>query len=418
MGWRARHVKHLTLAPRPTDDLRIAELVRQRRPASTLPGSFYTDPVVFERDIEWIFSRHWIFVGHEDRVRKPGDYFVFSLARDSFIVMRGRDGQVRTFANVCRHRGSLICTEAQGNALSLVCPYHAWVYDTSGRLLCAGHMGESFDPSAHNLHGVHTRILFGSIYVSLAERPLALEPGERAIARYIGPHNLERAQIAARQEFVLQANWKLLLENFLECYHCAPAHPEYCRVNPRAPVAGLSTMRPEYVEEMLQWLQKTSALGHMVGGASHEGTPTEEACGVNREPLGPGFLTSSPDGQPVGPVMGSFKGHDGGQTQWSIGPVSYGLADSDHAVLFRFLPLDTRRTSVELTWLVDGSAYLGTEVDVDRLTWLWRVTFAQDEALINASQQGVDSGLYEAGPYAETESVTNAWIERYLAEIS
>jgi len=399
------------------DDAWIAALVERHQPGFGLEQAFYIDGRVFERDLERFFYSHWFFAGHASRVVEPGDYFVFPLGKSSFVVVRGADGKIRAFANVCRHRGSLLCTKEHGRATRLLCPFHAWSYDTTGRLRSAPNMSEGFDRSGHGLRRIHAREVFGFVYVSLAEHPPDLEPGIQAIRSFVEPHGFDQARIAARREVVLQANWKLAMENFLECYHCPAAHPEYCTVNPRSHLIGLPNLHPDVASEMLTWIQQAAALGHRVGGVAHDGGRHEESCAVNRDPLGAGFLTSSQNGQPVAPVMGALNGCDGGQTQWSIGPVSYGIADCDHAVLFRFLPLAPDRTSVSLTWLVHEDAVEGVDYEVDQVTWMWAATFPQDEILINETQRGVRSDRYRAGPYALTESVTLDWLERYLAEI-
>jgi len=405
-------------AGRPSEEVWLASLVEDQRSGYSLSGAFYTDPRVFERDIQRVYAWHWFFVGHASRIPQPGDYFVVRLADTEFLVVRGGDGRVRALLNVCRHRGSRLCSRQEGTTRAFVCPYHAWAYDTTGSLMSARNMPAQFSPADHGLRQGHVRTIHGLIFVSLAEEPPDLEPAVRDLAPYLEPHEMTRARVPTRQEYPVEANWKLVLENFLECYHCPSAHPEYCLVNPRAYLLGLPDLEPEFAEEMLEWIQRATALGHKVGGISKEAEPRRESYGISRVPLGPGFKTSSEDGEALAPLMGAFKDYDGGQTQFAIGPVSYGVADCDHAILFRFLPLAPRSTSVELTWIVDESAEEGRDYDLDRLTWLWKATFGQDRVIIGDNQRGVDSRFYEPGPYSQTESITQRWVEWYLAHIT
>ncbi len=397
-------------------ELWIHEEIERYRSGWSLERSIYTDEWVFQRDIERIYHRHWFFVGHESRVASPGDYFVFNLAESSLIVTRGEDNHIRVLSNVCRHRGMPICSQPEANTKAFVCPYHAWAYDTCGKLVHARDMPSEFDPSEFHLALGRACVVFGLIFVSLAEEPLSLDLAAENLAPFLQPHGFDHAKVAARQESIVDANWKLVMENFLECYHCPSAHPEYTRVNPRAHQLGLD-MDAEFAEETLNWIDGVRKLGHKVGGISKEGDASGEGYGVNREMLGPGFATSSEDGKSIAPLMGSLRGYDGGQTQFVVGPVSYGVADCDHAVLFRFLPLAPCSTSVEMTWIVDRDAKQGVDYDPDRVTWLWRNTFEQDRVIINHNQQGVHSTFYEPGPYSRTESVTRRWIDQYLKEI-
>jgi len=398
----------------------LRSLVDRRHPQFSLEAAFYNDPRVFERDVEQVFLRNWLLVGHASRIPRPGDYFLFSLADTSVIISRGAGGQIHALINVCRHRGSLVCTKADGNARSFVCPYHSWTYDSSGNLLSARYMPEGFDSAKHGLRQARVRVFQGLIFISFAAEPLDLEPAIADLAPYLGPHGLESARIARRAVYPLEANWKLAVENYLECYHCPGVHPEYCSVNPRTHTVGLPEIAAEDAEEMLAWIDRARALGHKVGGVGKEGLsvpPSQQDYGVSRVPLGRGFKTSSQDGEPLAPLMGTLKDYDGGQTYFAVGPVSYGVADCDHAIILRFTPLTALKTEVEMTWLVEGSAVEGKDYDRDRLLWMWDATIRQDQTIVNQHQEGVRSRFYRCGPYSRQETYVERWIEWYLAQI-
>ncbi len=119
-------------ARRGTSDTRIDALISRQRPGYALGQEFYGDPEIFRHDVERLLMRHWLCAGHDSLIPNPGDYFLFELAAESAIIVRGEDGVVRALANVCRHRGSRICAEPSGHAKFLVCPYHAWSYGLDG----------------------------------------------------------------------------------------------------------------------------------------------------------------------------------------------------------------------------------------------------------------------------------------------
>src|SRR5258708_32305359 len=138
---------------------KIAALMAGQRSGCSLPQECYGDPDVFHRDVERVLMRHWLCAGHESQAPKPGDYFLFDVAAESVIIVRGEDGVLRAFANVCRHRGSRVCSEASGNAKFLVCPYHAWTYGLARRLHGPRHMPRGDYAASHALKPLHLRVI-------------------------------------------------------------------------------------------------------------------------------------------------------------------------------------------------------------------------------------------------------------------
>jgi phenylpropionate dioxygenase-like ring-hydroxylating dioxygenase large terminal subunit len=193
--------------------------------ASTIPPGLYHSEEIHALELEQIFRKEWLCPGLAAEIPKPGDYITFSIAGQPVFCVRGRDGHVRTFSNVCLHR-MMILLEGSGNRSRIVCPYHAWTYDTQGRVIGAGHMERSagFDKSTLCLPELRTEIWHGWIYVtldplapSMAERLAGLDP---VVARY----GMDRYIPVVRQDHVWNTNWKLLNENFMEGYHLPVAH--------------------------------------------------------------------------------------------------------------------------------------------------------------------------------------------------
>jgi phenylpropionate dioxygenase-like ring-hydroxylating dioxygenase large terminal subunit len=392
----------------------IDTLLARQPEGCSLAQPFYGDAAIFRRDVERLLARHWLCAGHASQAARAGDYFLFELAAESVIVVRGADGALRGFANVCRHRGSRICSDRTGNARFLVCPYHAWTYGLDGALLAARHMASDFDASAHGLKSVHLRVVEGVVFVSLAVAPLGLAHVETTLRDSFGPYGWADARIAHRALYPIAANWKLAVENYLECYHCAPSHPEYSRLHAlEQPASRMAALNARMTE-------RSAALGVAIGEHEHWRTSAsgEEAVFGFRYALYEGVATGSEDGGAVAPLMGGFRDYDGGVTSVHLGPASFLLAYPDHGVIYRFIAKAPTACELEVIWLVRGDAREGVDYDVGKLTWLWTVTSEADKRIIEENQRGVASRYYEPGPYAPMEYNTRRYIAWYLGELA
>jgi glycine betaine catabolism A len=205
---------------------RVQALLHQRRQGCSLPQAFYVDEEMFQADLQAVFAADWLFACNTSEIKNPGDYMTLAIGQDSLVVLRDRDGEVRAFHNVCRHRGSRICLDERGHATRLVCPYHQWIYELDGRLRNARQMPADFDTSGYGLKPVKVELVCGLIYVSLASNPPSLERFRAAVTPYLAPHQPSRTTVAYASTVVEEANWKLVIENNRECYHCAANHPE------------------------------------------------------------------------------------------------------------------------------------------------------------------------------------------------
>ncbi len=392
----------------------LSALVGRQRPGFALEQAFYTDPAVFERDLERIFLCNWLYAGHVSQIPAPGDFLVFEIAGESVIVVRGEDQVIRALVNVCRHRGSRVCTERRGSAKWFVCPYHGWTYGLDGALRAARHMPADFDFSRHGLKTIHVRVFHGLIFLNFADDPVGFEAAERDLGASLAPFGLDRAKVAHSELYPIAANWKLAVENYIECYHCAPAHPEFSASHsiklPRARIARLSAAMAARAAEVGL---AADTIDHALPAAD----PSALQYYYDRYPLFDGFDTGSEDGAPLAPLMGDIKGFDGGASNLQLGPVSFFLAYCDHAVAYRFTPRSVRETDVEVVWLVDEDAVEGRDYEVERLTWLWRVTTEADKLIVERNQEGVNSRYYRPGPYTPMESFCRRFAAWYLAAL-
>jgi phenylpropionate dioxygenase-like ring-hydroxylating dioxygenase large terminal subunit len=395
---------------------RCAQAIAAQRPGHALTQAFYRDAELFEREMRRLILRHWQCAGHHSQVREPGDFLTIDVCGESLIIVRGQDREIRALHNVCRHRGSRVCTEHAGNARGgvFVCPYHAWSYGLDGRLRAARHMPAGFDRASYGLKPLHTRVIEGLIFVSFAETPLGLEHVQAALAGSARIYGWGEAKVAHREIYPVNANWKLAVENYMECYHCGPAHEEYSRFHLFARPAALNREADERVRE------RARTLGLALEELDHWGLnarPGQEAADSVRSALAAGAVSGSEDGRPLAPLMGQFPDYDGGVTFFDIGLTSSFLAYPDHGLIYRFIPRTVHGTDMEVIWLVRDDARSGVDYDLERLTWLWKVTSAADKRIIELNQQGINSRYYEPGPYTPMEQHTQRFVEWVLAEL-
>ncbi len=395
----------------------LDELLGRQTPGMSLEQPFYTDPEIFEEDMERVVARQWLFVDHVSALPEPGCVIAYEIAGESIILTRARDRQVRAFFNVCRHRGSRIVLKDCDRVRTLTCPYHAWTWNLEGRLVGARLMPEAFRPEDWPLHACRTVIYQGLIFICLAgdgdPDVIEFDTMARNLEPYIERHRLADAKVAARKRYPTAGNWKLAVENFRECYHCAPAHPGYTSVNAYV-VDGdrESEARARVVED---WAATWEARGFVTRGTGVWGdsVDTRQPHGAFRQPIRDGYRTLSRDGRPVAPLMGDLADWDGGETIMIFGPLFYVYLAGDHAALFRFTPVSATHTDVVVTWLVDGGAREGEDYDVERLTWMWDVTTVEDTKIISDNQLGVNSRRYRPGMYSTRERATSRFVDWY-----
>ncbi len=398
----------------------VDDLIARQRQGYTLEQAFYRDPAIFRRDMEKVVATSWLYVAHESEIPSRGDFLLYAIGEESIILVRGRDSQIRAFFNVCRHRGSHICLEERGNVSMLRCPYHAWTYDLDGRLVAARSMPDGFDRAQWPLHSCSVRVCHGLIFICLAgaDHPDVADFAEIAgeIDTFAGLHDLAGTRIVHREVYPTHANWKLVVDNFRECYHCSPAHPEYTMVN--AYVKAHDRDPGGYAPQVRAWEQRTRDLGLPVSYADGDSGDPRQPHSVWRQPIREGYVTLSQDGRPVAPLLGSLEHWDGGETAFTFGPLSYAYLCADHLTMFRFTPVTAEFSEVLVTWHVRADAVEGRDFDLERLKWMWDVTTIEDTKIIIDNQKGVNSQRYVPGPYAVLEGYSSAFTGWYLERIA
>ena len=209
---------------------------------ATLAGHYYTDPDIFRAEQDQIFQHTWFCAVLAADLERPGQFETVQVGRESVIVTRGRDGQVTAYLNVCRHRGARLCTEEKGEVRrSFQCPYHAWTYGLDGKLVAAPNLTAmpDIDKVAYGLHTVAVREWLGYVWLCLAPAPPSFEDtviGD--VSTRLGSpdaivgYDVANLRLGRRISYDVGANWKQIVENFMECYHCSTIHPELTEVLP------------------------------------------------------------------------------------------------------------------------------------------------------------------------------------------
>ena len=390
------------------DYTQLIELISNQKENFPLDQQFYTDPSIYDIDLETFFYNQWIFVGHESQIKNTGDYFLFEIGNESIIIIRDKNSNINCFYNVCRHRGSHICIEKEGKTKKLVCPYHAWAYDLEGNLISARMMDEKFNKNDWNLNKCSSKVYEGLIFINLSENPDDFNKFINPVKDFIELHGLSKSKIAFKKTYPTSGNWKLTLDNFHECYHCLPAHPEYCQVHSKEYIqaygAGSNT-GPESIEfsnQLKEWNKKTENLGYLTGEFSDEGF-SNFFRSAERTPFDGDRLSETKDGKPGSILMGKFKEFDGGYTTVGTSPFNSIIMSNDFATTFTFIPRGPMETDVEIMWLVHEDAIEGKDYDLNNLIWMWDQTTIADKKIIENNQKGVMSKKYIPGPLSEME---------------
>jgi glycine betaine catabolism A len=357
--------------------------------AHTLPGAYYTSPEILAEERERIFARRWCCVGRASAVARPGDYVLREVAGESLIVVRGRDGALRAFFNVCRHRGTRLCRERAGHVSETIqCPYHAWTYALDGRLVGAPHMQEAagFDRREHPLHAAALAEWEGFVFVSVADAPQPFAEWLAPMLGRLARFGLAGLAVGHRATYDVAANWKLVFQNYSECLHCPMIHPELSAVLPYQSGAN------DLVE------------GPFLGGYMELAPPNASAT-----------LSGRACGRPVSESLGDDDRRRA--FYYSLMPNLLLSVHPDYVNYYLLTPVDAGRTTVESEWLFHPSNAGDPAFAPDDAVAFWDVTNRQDWDIVARSQLGVASRRYAPGPYSPRESIPAAWDREYLRQM-
>jgi glycine betaine catabolism A len=343
----------------------------------TLGGVFYTSAAVFTAEQDQIFERMWFCAARSGELANPGQFKNVQVGRESVLVVRGRDGELRAFLNVCRHRGAALCTEPEGQVRrNLRCPYHSWTYALDGKLVAAPNLaalkdasGEGIDRYAYGLVPVALTEWLGYAWVCLADDPPSFADEVIGTVTHrlgdptaIDHYDIENLTVGRRVVYDVAANWKLIVENFMECYHCATIHPE------------LTEVLPEFAKGL--------AAQYYVGHGAEFGSDVS------------GFTIDGSEGFETLP--GVTEDQDRRYYAVTVKPTVFINLVPDHIIFHRMYPMAADRTVVECDWLYTPDV-VAQGRDVSRSVELFHRVNEQDFEACERTQPAMSSRAYRKG---------------------
>ena len=352
--------------------------------ATTLPQRYFVSAEVFAEEGAAIFSAQWVLVGHQSQIAEAGDYFVQEYAGESLIIARDREEKIRGFYNVCRHRGTRLCEEQHGHSSTIQCPYHAWTYGLDGRLIGAPHMESvpGFDKADYSLHAVNLALWEGFIFVNLAADAMPIEKWFAPVAGKFSQWNMPLLRSVRRIEYDVRANWKLIFENYSECYHCPGVHPMLSKVSP-------------YDSAENDLIEGPFLGGFMKINKGKSLTMSGNACALRID-------------------------HDHEHERkervfyYSIFPNMLLSLHPEYIMVHQLWPQSPERTLIQCDWFFHPDAFDRSDFHPDDAIEFWDMTNKQDWHVCELSQQGIASRAYQPGPYSPRESIPAAWDREYL----
>lgn len=351
-----------------------------------LPGSIYVTDEFWAREKSEIFSREWVMVGREEQFEKPGDYITLRIMGEPLLVVRNRDGAIKAFANVCRHRGVEVI-RGDGNTSMFVCPYHAWSYDLNGTLKSAPFMGAGRNaPEDCNLLEFHVANWRGNIFVSMAKEPRDFDAFIAPFEKEFGFLGFEKTRLARIVEFDMACNWKLSLENLMDIYHVGTVHAK--------------TFGGRYKN-------KDDHEFHLLPDGS-------TSMFADAAPL-------TSDGKSlIGNIPWLSDRSDSFASVGLLWPNFRLSARIDYLRIWNIWPIAPDRTLMRLLMLFPEQAFEQEDFaeKVDKYAEFMKVAIEEDREMIESLQLGVGSINFDPGPLADLEIGIHHFLNHYSARVS
>jgi len=355
----------------------LAAIGNDYEDAWSLPGAFYTDHDWMAYEVRELFHKQWIPVGLEQEVAAPGDYFTYDACGEPVLVVRGEDGVLRCFANVCRHRGMQVAS-GRGKLRQFKCPYHHWGYRLDGQLKSAPRMQahKSFDPATCSLPQIPLKAWCGFLFICLGQNPPDFEAPLAAAEALIRPYHLEQMQLRHLCEQTWNCNWKVLMENFMEGYHLSPLHR-----------ATLHKVNPTRLCKHLP--AGDNHFGYQVGFSSRLPEERIGHADLDEKAMDTCIMLAVPPGLAIG-----------------IG--------SDYSSFLCLQPVSPARVRIKLGLIFHGDEW--DQAVVDDAIRLFDETMAEDKAVLHSLQVNASSRFQAPGPLAPRDFEGTIFdLNRYLA---
>jgi glycine betaine catabolism A len=370
----------------------------QRR-ASTLAEHYYTSTDIFRQEIQRIFSNHWLCVGRSEQIADTGDYFLIDIGAENLIILRDTAGITRAFFNVCRHRGTRLCTKAQGHFVETIqCPYHAWTYSLEGQLQAARQMQQvkGFTTKDYPLYACALHEWEGLLWVNLAPNPAPFAQTFAPLLSRFAPWGIANLRQVHQIEYSVHANWKLIFQNYSESYH--------------------GTVRSQLTR------LASAQNGARNGAQSGRSNLVEGAfLGSHQDDRSIGSIT----GEPQHPTLPGIRGENRYRVYYySLFPTLLLSLHPNYVITHQVFPQGAEQTRVVCEWLFDPSTQSDPNFDPSDAIDFWDLTNRQNWRLYELTQQGIGSRAYNPEPYTpepytpephtQSEGLLAAFDQEYL----
>ena len=347
--------------------------------ARTLPGRYYHSQDIYAEEVEKIFYKNWLFACRAEEVPEVGNYKLFRVEDENLIIVRNKEGQIKCLFNVCRHRGTQLCTEATGSfkSKSIQCPYHAWTYDLDGRLMAAPLMqeGAGFKKSECSLFEAKTHVWNGFVFINLDPNARPFEEEMSALVGRFEDWKMSELRIAHHIRYELKCNWKLILQNYQECYHCPGVHPLLSQWTP------------------VDSAQHDANEGHVIGGYMDL---TKKR----------GSMTM--DGKAAAPPVCNVSGDDLQRIYYySIFPNLLLTPHPDFVLYHHITPKGPGEITNDCYWLFRPEVIedIDAQAGIQSAVEFWDLTNKQDWQVCEQMQVGTKSKRFSRGYYSGREDV-------------
>lgn len=351
----------------------------KRAQQKTLPRRYYTDPENFRSEMETFFYGMWVCVGRSEQLASEGKFFLREVAGESIIITRNERGVVHAFHNVCRHRGTQLCRQAEGKFPGRIqCPYHGWTYGLDGKLLGAPHLDDcGFRREEYPLHAVGAEEWAGHIFVNLAKRrePLRKQLGE--LPEKFAPWGMQNLRMHKRMVYDVKANWKLIVQNYNECLHCPLLHPALHRIT-----------------DYLSGENDRPHAGYIGGSMEFRG----------------GAQTMSTDGERRRAHLPGLNEKQRREVlYYTVYPNLFLSLHPDYVMAHTLWPQAVDRTQVICEWHFPPAEMAKADFRADDVVEFWDQTNREDWGISELGQKGISSRAYEPGPYSPREGLPQAF---------
>ena len=360
--------------------------------ASSLPGQYFCDDEIYREECNRIFYRSWLCVGRMEDFPNVGSYMLREIGSESVIVVSSNDKEINAFYNVCRHRGSRILEETAGKVSTLKCPYHSWTYSLKGSLIGAPHTDglTDFDKDRYSLFPVRCDAWGGFVFITFDNDVAPLKQHLKPLVEKCANLPLETLRRGGRIEYDVAANWKILCENYSECYHCPTIHPELNRI---------TYYRTSY---NYAFLMDKESRGAISGGWMElsEDADSMTLTGKTKRP----------------PIKGTTKDDSRRIYYFLVFPSMFFSLHPDYLLAHIIQPVDATHSRVISEWYFEPETMANPDFDPQDAIKIWDLINRQDWHVCELTQKGVKSRVFAPGRYTSLESTVHDF-DQYILHV-